>query len=65
MDKLPSSSNQGEVAIYRAGNLVLINTRESSVFDAWREVPDAIIPASAVRTLTKAVSSKHFALGTG
>jgi hypothetical protein len=55
MDKLPSSSNQGEIAMYRAGNLVSINTRESSVFDAWREMPDAIIPASAVRTLTKAV----------
>jgi hypothetical protein len=55
MDELPNSNDQNEIAVYRAGNLVSINTRESSVFEAWREMPDAILPASAVRTLTKAV----------
>jgi hypothetical protein len=60
MDELLDLNDHDEIAVYSSGNLVLVSTRETRFFEAWRQKDDAIIPASCVRTLTKAIFSERF-----
>jgi hypothetical protein len=53
LDELLDIENRSEVALYHEGNLVLIDTREARFFEAWKAMPDAIVDASQVRTITK------------
>jgi hypothetical protein len=60
MDELLDLKNQTEIAVYRDGKLMLVDTRETRFFEAWRGMDDAIIPARCVRTLTKAIFGQRF-----
>jgi hypothetical protein len=55
LDELLDLENRSEVAVYHKGNLVFFDTRETRFFDAWKEMPGAVIPARYVRILTKAI----------
>ena len=59
-DELLNSNDRTEIAVYNGGNLMLVSTRETRFFEAWKESENAIIPARSVRPLTKAIFSQRF-----
>ena len=60
MDELLNSKDRTEIAVYNGRNLMLVSTRETRFFEAWKERENAIIPARSVRPLTKAIFSQRF-----
>ena len=58
--ELLNANDRTEIAVYNGRNLMLVSTRETRFFEAWKERENAIIPARSVRPLTKAIFSQRF-----
>jgi hypothetical protein len=55
MDNPLDLDNRSQIVVYDGSSCVSINTRETRVFEAWKQMPDAILPARDVRKLTEAI----------